>query len=86
MEEKLKLNDGTELNGRALESDGTLFLYIFGKTMKEVFELLSVVKNVKVITATKYGEDTVYKNYSHLKAISEESGDMISAVMKKAVR
>lgn len=84
MNEKLILNDGTELNGHAIETDIRLFLYVFDSTLAEVFELLIDPDKTKVIKWERYGTTGTIRGYKHLMSISEESGGMISASLKKA--
>ena len=81
--EHLILNNGTELNGHLLETDGKLFLYMYGISLEDAFTLLIDPKNTKVIHWERYGDNGTVKGYKHLTAISEETGDMISAVLKK---
>lgn len=81
--EKLILNNGDELQGHLLESDGIVFLYMYGISLEEAFGLLIEPENVKIIKWDRYGEKGVVKGYKHLKAISEESGGMISASLTK---
>lgn len=83
MEEMLTLNDGTELNGHMIETETRLFLYIYDMQMDEVFNLLYDSEKTKKIIADRYGEKTTVKGYKVLMSISVETGDMISASMKK---
>ena len=83
MDEKLTLNNGTELQGHALETNVRLFVYIYGSTMKEVFDLLIEPENTKVIRTERYGEKETFKGYKHLCTVSEEMNGMISASLKK---
>ena len=83
MNEKLTLNDGTEIAGHMYEIDGRLFVYMSGITLAEAFSLLIDPEKTKKITENRYGEITTITGYNHLYAISEESESMISAVLKK---
>ena len=83
MDEKLTLNDGTELTGHAIEANERLFVYIWGKTLAEVFELLNDPEKTKKITANRYGETQTIRGYKHLCSVSEETGGMIAASLKK---
>lgn len=84
MEEKLTLNDGTELQGHAIETEARLFVYVWGKTLTEVFELLSDPERTKKIVAERYGETQTFRGYKRLMSISDEGSGMISASLKKA--
>lgn len=83
MDEKLTLNDGTELMGHLLETETRLFVYIWEKTLAEAFELLNDPEKTKKITANRYGETQTVKGYKHLVSISEETGGMIAGSLKK---
>lgn len=81
--ETLTLNDGTVLNGRLIETETRLFLYIYGKTMTEVFNLLIDPEKTRVIKEDRNGEKRTVRGYKHLRAISEEMGGMICTVLTK---
>lgn len=83
MEEKLVLNDGTELAGHVLETNGVLFVYLYDKTLAEGYPLLSVPEKTRVIVATRYGQEKTYTGYNHLYCIKEEYGGMLSAGLQK---
>lgn len=84
MEEKLTLNDGTELQGHAIETETRLFVYVWEKTLTEVFELLNDPEKTKKIVAVRYGETQTFRGYKRLMSISDEGSGMISASLKKA--
>ena len=85
MEETIRLSDGTVMSGNVIESDGRLYVYLNDTTLVAAFPLLANAEKTAVMVATQYGEETTYRGYSHLTAISEEDRGMVSAVMKKAV-
>ena len=82
-DEKLIFADGTETVGRLVETETRLFLYIYGMTMTEVFNLLIVPENTKTIEWESFGNKGEVTGYRHLMSVSEEIGGMISASMKK---
>lgn len=82
MDEKLILNDGTELTGHLIETETRLFLYIYNLSLEEVFDLLKVVDNTKVIKWEQYGNRGTVRGYKKLMSISVEQ-DLISASLKK---
>ena len=82
MDEKLILKDGTELHGHQIETEIRLFLYVFDKTMAEVFELLNDPEKTKTITWNRYGETGKVTGYKRLMSISDEN-NMICASLKK---
>ena len=84
MQEKLKLNDGSVINGgSAILSDGTLFLYMPGLTMKQAFDLLiDPVKTMRIEYTEVNGEKITYNGYTRLKSLTDE-GSEISAVLKR---
>ena len=85
MEEKLTLNDGTELAGHAIEAGGRLYVYLDDSTLAAAFTALNDPDRTRRITANRYGEETDYIGYTHLKAVSEESGTQVNAVLTKEV-
>lgn len=82
MNEKLILNNGTELEGHLMEV-GRLFLYMNNISMTDAFELLNKPENTTVITWERYGETGTVTGYDHLTSISEEAGGMVSASLIK---
>ena len=82
MDEKLILKDGTELHGHQIEASERLFVYIFDKTLTEVFPLLSDPEKTKSITWERYGQTGTVKGYIRLMSLSDENG-MICASLKK---
>lgn len=82
--ETMTFTNGQTVNGHLLEAAGKLFLYIDGMTLKDVFDLLIVPENSTTIRAVRFGEETTVTGYTHLTAVSEEQGGMVSAVMTKA--
>ena len=83
MEETIKLNDGTEIQGYLLETETRLFLYLYGISMREAFDLLEDPQKTKYIQWQQDGREGEVFVYTHLKSISEEQGGMIVAGMKK---
>ena len=83
MDEKLTLNDGTELTGHLLETETRLFVYVWELSLAEAFELLNDPEKTKKIIADRYGETKTVKGYKHLMSISEETGGMIAGSLKK---
>ena len=81
--ETLKLKNGQTINGHALESDGRLFLYMYNITLTDAFNALIDPNNTKVIKEDRYGIETTYRGYNHLRAISEEMGGMICTTLTK---
>lgn len=84
MDEKLTLNDGTELTGHMIETDSRLFVYLYGITLTEAFELLNDPEKTKVIKGEQYGVKQTVMGYRHLCSVSEEMGGrMITGSLKK---
>ena len=82
MEEKLTLNDGTELNGHALQSGADLFLYVHGMTLAELYPILSDAEKTVKIDEDRYGDQTTYTGYNYLYCIREERTGMVSAGLR----
>ena len=84
MPEKLTLNDGTVLENASAVLSGDLFLYINGKTLAEVFDLLIVPENVeKIIYTMNNGEEAVFEGFRKLIAVRDEGRGLITAVLRK---
>ena len=84
MDEKLILNDGTELKGHQIETETRLFLYMFDITLEAAFDLLKDPEKTKVIKWARYGQTGTVRGYKKLMSISIETGDMSAASLKKA--
>lgn len=82
MDEKLILNNGTEIHGHFLESEERLFLYMYDIAFEEAFNLLIVSDNTKIIKQERYGQEQTVRGYKHLYSITEEVNG-ISAALKK---
>ena len=86
MPEKLTLNNGTELENSSAILSGDLFLYVRGKTLKAVFDLLIKPRNTEVIVYTmNNGTEITYEGYTKLRAVSDEGNGLITAVLVKEV-
>ena len=85
MPEKLTLNDGTELNGHAQETDDVLFLYMHGITLPEAVEVLKDPEKTMRIVASENGQETVYEGFGHLYTVTEGRDGTISAGIKRGV-
>ena len=83
--ERLFLNDGTEFDGYALQSD-ELFLYMFGTDLQTVFDALIDPDKTEHITYVMVnGEQIVYTGYTKLVAVREESSTLTTAIMRRGV-
>ena len=81
--ETLKFNDRTLLEGSTILS-GDLFLYINGKTMKDVFPLLIEPRKTKKIIYTRNAGDTVeHLGFTQLVALRDEGTGLVTAVLRK---
>lgn len=83
MQEKLILNDGTELAGHAIEDGDVLWVYLDNMTMVTGGPLLMDPEKTKIIKADRYGEKATYIGFDHLYCISEENNGQLSAGLKK---
>lgn len=85
MDEWMKLNDGTQMAGHAVEFNGQLFLYVRGEMgLADVFQALVNPESTKKITGERMGIKTVYRGYKKLTAVRDEGGGLITAVLSKA--
>ena len=83
MNEKMILNNGTELNGYLLDTELYLFVYVHDKTLTEVFNLLNVPENVSTIRWERGEEKGEVKGDGKLVSISVERNNVICARFKK---
>lgn len=82
--EKLTLSNGTELENSSAILSGSLFLYIRGKTMKSVFNLLIKADNTAEIVYTRNnGTEIVFSGYTRLTAVTDEGNGLITAVLQE---
>lgn len=80
---RLILNDGTALDGASLIRSGlSLFLYIPGLTLAEVFALLIDPEKTERIEAIDGTTDRVFEHYTKLIAVRDE-GNMITAMLTR---
>lgn len=84
MDEKLTLNDGTEIVGHIIQSGSRLILYMYEIGLQDAFDLLIDPERTKVIRWTRYGEKGTLRGYKQLMSISvERGGAMICASLAK---
>ena len=83
MDEKLTLNDGTELEGHLIETDIRLFVYVWNRSLGDVFALLNDPEKTKKIVEERFGQSKTVKGYKRLMSISDEGNGMVSASLKK---
>lgn len=81
--EKLTFNNEVEVKGHLLETETRLFLYIYGMTFDEVYQLVKEPENTKVIKWEHIGVTGTVKGYKKLMSISVELNDMISVALRK---
>ena len=86
MPEKLTLSNGTEFENSNAILSGDLFLYVRGRTLKAVFDLLIKPKNTAEIVYTmNNGREVTYENYTKLIAVRDEGDGLITAVLRREV-
>ena len=84
MEQKLILNDGTELdNSYVLLSGLILWVYIYGDvSFQRAFELLNDPTKTESILCDRYGTRNTYDCFTDLFCIRKEDGGFISAGLR----
>jgi hypothetical protein len=86
MEEKLTLNDGTELtNSSVILSGFTLYFYLSGITMADAFALMNDQEKTAKITAIQYGRQTEYTGFTDLRCITHEDNDQITGSLRRVI-
>lgn len=85
MEQKLVLNDGTELLNSSVSEDGDiLWVYVYADiSFGDLFALLNDPEKVKKIVATFGSSVTTYTGFSELFCIRKENAGFISAGLRK---
>lgn len=78
----ITLNNGMQITGKMLESNGRLFLYLDNITMTDAFTALIDPENTKTIKMARDGKITTVKGYKHLYAIEETNGRISAAIQK----
>lgn len=79
----IKLNDGTVIEGHLHESNGILFVYMYGLTFKQGFDLLIVPENVSSIEWSRFGEKGVVTGYTTLFSSTIDDSGMISSAIRR---
>ena len=84
--EIVRLNDGTELEGRIVENgDGMcIYVYIQNITMMQGFMMFYDVNKTSTITFVSYETEHVYEGYTELYSINNEFGNC-NIIMRKGV-
>ena len=85
MEQKLTLNDGTELLNSSVAEDGDiLWLYVYADiAFGDLFSLLNDPEKAKKIVATFGETTTTYRGFKELFCIRKEKIGFISAGLRK---
>ena len=81
--ETLVFSNGQALTGHCLETGGKLWLYLQDVSLADAFQTLADPENTRTIRALRYGKETVVTGYTHLFCVSEESGGLVNAGLKK---
>ncbi len=86
--EKLRLNDGTELeNASAILMAPDLFLYVNSTTMGALFyQVNESRKTRKIVYTQNNGEKLTFEGYTKLKALRDEEDGLVTAVLRKEAR
>ena len=71
MDEKLILNDGTEIQGHLIVMDNMVFLYMSNFGFEEAFYALKEPDNVEVIHWERFGKNGNVSGYTNLYALTE---------------
>ena len=79
----LILNDGTELEGSAKQVNGNLSVYVYQKTLAELFAILNDPEKVSKIVYKWNNGTSTFKGYKHLKSITELETQFIGATLTK---
>ena len=79
----IKLNNGTVIEGNLHESGGILYVYMYGLTFKQGFDLLIVPENVSSIEWSRFGETGVVTGYTTLFSSTIDDSGMISSAIKR---
>ena len=80
--EKITLNNGDELQGHLIETDGRLFIYLRGISLADAFSLLIVPENTRILKAEQFGKRVTVRGYKRLYSISDEDGQVCAGLKK----
>ena len=85
MPETLTLNNGTVLEkSYGFTGDGSLYLYVTGKSLADVFGLLIDRLNTeRILYVQMSGEMTLWRGYQKLISVRDEGGGLVTATLRK---
>jgi len=83
MNEKITLNDGTELYGWAEEENGNLYVYVYGKTFQEVYDLMTDPEKTEKIVSKRVKGTYTYENFTHMISITEVDDHFIAVTQAR---
>ena len=83
MDQSLTLNDKSKHSGYANENNGKLWVYLNSISLADAYVFLSDPQKMSKVVCNDYGTIRTYTGYTHLHCISEERGNMVSAIMEK---
>lgn len=84
MTEILELSDGTELYGYAEHQNGKLYLYVHGKTLPELEQLLRDPEKTGRIISRRNDGTHIYDGFTRVTEILEISDQFVTATMEQA--
>lgn len=80
---KIKLIDGTEYAGSAINDGGILWLYIANETLPDVCTDVVDPEKTETITVDDYGVTNVYEGFTHAFSLREVGGNTVIVGLEK---
>lgn len=81
---KIKLNDGTEYDGSAVDDENILWLDLSGVSLQNCYMDLMDTEKMSHITAYQYGIEYEYNGYSHAFSLRETNGTKVNVGLLQA--
>lgn len=81
---KIKLNDGTEYDGTAVDDENILWLDLSGVSLQDCYMDLMDTEKMSHITAYQYGIEYEYNGYSHVFSLRETNGTKVNVGLLQA--
>jgi hypothetical protein len=84
MEQTLTLNDGTIVEGYALQDGQRLFVYLLNSDMETAFNLFINPELTEKIDADRCGDFAEYTGYTEMQSVSRGNGRQVNIMMTLA--
>ena len=84
MDQTLQIGNAVLAGSYAFTSGDVLWVYVYAEiSLADLFALLNEPENTQEITASRFGETTVFSGYTELFCIRKEEEGFLSAGLRK---